>query len=299
MAKMKGKQVEAAPAPAGTRLMDIPLTQILEPELPARATMSDARMNEMCDSMKAIGLVEPIAVEQHDLMYEIISGHRRFLAARMLKWETIRAVVYPEGTPNVLAMRLHENIIREDLNPAEEALYMAQAREKYELDEEGLCRFFHCSANYLAGRFALLRGDPEIFKALQAGEIRVGAAGELNRITDPQMRAYYLDICRRGDHPQRVVHQWVQDWLLQQRPPLPGVSTAILGGRAAGAQDGSAADADGSASVPPGFVPPPPAPAIACQLCGGSKDPYNLVTVMMHKWEWDELQRQVEKAARG
>lgn len=297
MAKMKGKQVEAAPAPAGTRLMDIPLTQILEPELPARAQMNDQKMAELCDSMRAIGLVEPIAVEQHDLMYEIITGHRRFLAARALHWEAIRAVIYAEGTPNILAMRLHENIIREALNPAEEALYMAQAREKYELDEEGLCKFFHCSPGYLASRFALLRGDPEIFKALQAGEIRVGSAAELNRITDEGMRRYYLDICRRGDHPQKVVHQWVQDWMLQSRPTLPGVGNAILGGRAAGAQDGAAADANCSALAPTADASQPPAATLCCGLCGGDKDPYNLITVFIHRWEWDSIQQQIRKAA--
>jgi ParB/RepB/Spo0J family partition protein len=294
---VKSNKPKPEPAPPGTRLMDIPLSQIIEPEIPARAQMSDQKMAELCDSMKAIGLVEPITVEQHDAMFEIITGHRRFLAARQLRWEMIRAVIYAEGTPNILAMRLHENIIREDLNPAEEALYMAQAREKYELDEEGLMRFFHCSQGYLASRFALLRGDPEIFKALQAGEIRVGAAGELNRITDEGMRRYYLDICRRGDHPQRVVHQWVQDWILQSCPPLPGIVNPT-GGRADDHSEGNAAaDSSGVPSVPAGFVPPPPAPAIACQLCGGDRDPYNLVSVLIHKWEWQEIVKQVEKAA--
>ena len=294
MTKTKPIPITAA---GGTRLEHIPIGQVIEPELAARATMSDQRMVELMESIKAIGLIEPITAEQHDAMFEIVTGHRRFLAVRQLGWEKIPAIVYAEGTPNILAMRLHENIAREDLNPAEEALYMAQSREKFDLDEEGLCRFFHVSASYLATRFALLRGDPKVFEALQAGEIRLGAAGELNRITDEGMRRYYLDICRRGDHPQRVVHQWVQDWFLQSCPSLPLAGSDSTGGRAPSLESGAAADATQSASARPPEDPLPPAVGICCQLCGGNRDPYNLVTVMMHKWEWEEIQRQIRKAA--
>jgi ParB/RepB/Spo0J family partition protein len=296
---VRSKKSEAAAPAVGPQLRDIPLTQILEPELAARTQMNDVKMAELCDSLKAIGQVEPITVEQHDAMHEIISGHRRFLAARQLKWESIRAVVYPEGTPNILAMRLHENIIREDLNPAEESLYMAEARDKYQLDEEGLLKMFHCSANYLASRFALLRGDPEIFAAVQRGETSMGAAHWLNAITDEGMRRYYLDIQMKSGYPERVVKNWYNEWKLQARPTLP-LDTPLPGGRAAEQQD--VGDGTGANQASPENGAGASAQndnGLRCALCGGNKDPYNLVTVFMHKWELESILKQIESAARG
>jgi ParB/RepB/Spo0J family partition protein len=250
------------------------------------------------ESMKALGQIEPITVEQHEGMFEIITGHRRLFAAKQLAWKELAAIVYPEGKAEVLAMRLHENVCREDLNPAEEALFMAQARAKMGLDEAGLMALFHRSADYIGARFALLRGDPEIFKALLEGEIRLGVAHELNRIGDDGMRRYYLDCARRADPPARVVHQWVVDLAVRGSPQIPlkgaeggtGISPV---GQAAG--DGSGVVDDSPAGV---TVGPAAAAVSRCALCGGDRDPYNLVTVQIHRWEWEQIERQVQSALR-
>jgi len=277
----------------------VPLARILEPALPARATMDTAKMDELVESMRAIGQIEPVTLELHEGMFELITGHRRYLAARSLGWPEISALVYEEGAPSKLALMLHENTMREDLNPAEEALWMAQAKEQLELDEAGLVKMFQRSAEYVGQRFQLLRGDPEIFASLQRGEIRVGVARELNRVTDAATRAYYLDAAKRADPPMRVVHRWVVDWLAQE-----GARQGVMaqGGVAApGSQDvhsraGSVGESGGAPSQ--GAQGAPPA-SFGCQLCGGDRDPYNLIDVRLHKWEWEQIVAQVAKAARG
>lgn len=272
---------------------------IREPKLAARATMSDTRMQELIESFKAIGQIEPITLETRDGGFEIVAGHRRYLAARSLGWTEIAAVVRPAGSTNSLAVMLHENLVREDLNPAEEALFMAQAREELQLDEAGLCDLFKRPAQYIANRFALLRGDPNIFSALQRGEIRVGVAHELNRITAEDMRSYYLDVARRGDPPARVVHQWVEQWKMGNG----AISDAVRAGKEAAAANAEAAGAGGNGTAAEvqtaGAFPGGDKPFFGCALCGGDRDPYNLVTVQIHKWEWEQILAQVAKAARG
>jgi len=285
--------------PVLPKFQRVPLDHILEPELPARATMSDTKMAELVGSMREVGQIEPITLQRHNGMCSIITGHRRYLAARELKWPDIAALVYPEGSAKIMAMQFHENTVREDLNPAEEALWFAQAREKLGLDEDGLCKLFHVSANYLGSRFALLRGDVKIFEALQRGEIRVGVAHELNRIGDDGMRAYYLDCARRGDPPARIVHNWVRDWDAQRQKPLTpqqgAADTAAVSGDAAVGRGSS-----GEAAGPGASESSPQAPPFfGCQLCGGDRDPYNLLTIRIHKWEWDRIIESVERAARG
>jgi len=294
-AKSKREEGKAATLPEFRR---IPLSRIQEADLPSRATMSEIKKLELVESMRAIGQIEPVSVEQIEAMFLLITGHRRFLAARQLKWDTLAALVYAEGSAQVLAMQLHENVVREDLNPAEEALFMAQAREGLKLDEAGLCEMFHRGPDYIARRFALLRGDQDIFAALQRGEIRVGVSHELNRITADDMRNYYLDCARRADPPARVVHQWVEQWKIQARQ-RPG------GGEVEGAApeqtpinsplQGNDGGAPGAVT---GEIGAAPAPVFGCELCGGSKDPYNLITVQLHKWHWDQILESVERAAK-
>jgi ParB/RepB/Spo0J family partition protein len=297
---MAGKRKPKGPAEAKLpKFQRIDMSQIREPDLPARATMRDDKMRELIESMRELGQLDPVIVEEDAGMYEIVAGHRRYLAARELHWRTLNAMVYASGGAPKEAMMLHENLIREELNPAEEALFMAQVREKLGLDEAGLCRVFHRTAEYIGGRFALLRGDPDIFAALQRGELRIGVAHELNRITDEGMRRYYLDLARRSDPSARVVHQWVADWIAQQRPGLPIAPGAELGPGAPAADGASSAPGapgpDGAAAA----AGAPEAPFFGCQLCGGTKDPYNLVTVQMHKWHWADILASVERAAKG
>lgn len=295
-AKKKSTDKPASGLPEFRR---VPMGMIDEPALPARATMSDAKMQELIASFQEIGQIEPISVSAIGDRYEIVAGHRRYLAARQLGWTEISAMVYPRGPRHSTAMMLHENLVREELNPAEEALFMAQCREEMKLDEQGLCDLFKRPAGYIANRFALLRGDPNIFSALQRGEIRVGVAHELNRIKADDMRAYYLDIARRGDPPARVVHQWVEAWLLQSG----SVSAAVEAGKAAAAANsengGAGGNGNAAAIQTAGAFPGGDKPFFGCALCGGDRDPYNLVTVQIHKWEWDQILAQVAKAARG
>ena len=289
-------------APPGQVLPEfrrIPLDRIIEPELAARATMSDTKMRELIDSFRAVGQLEPITVEQHEAMFEVITGHRRYLAARELEWKELAAMVYPEGQAQRWAMMIHENECREDLNPAEEALFMAQMREKLSLDEEGLCKLFHRGPDYIAGRFALLRGDPQIFSALQQGQIRLGVAHELNRITADDMRAYYLDCARRSDPPARVVHQWVAQWMAQIRPTLPGTTEASAPGNGQPGAVAASVPGGGESDGAAGAETPAPTNRLECALCGGHKDPYNLIQVTMHHWHWSDIEKAVERAGKG
>jgi ParB/RepB/Spo0J family partition protein len=299
MPTKRSQKSNGPPAPALPQFRRIELARVLEPEVPARATMNDVLLDQLINSMRVLGQIEPISVEQHEAMYKIITGHRRFLAARSLNWKEIAALVYPEGRVNRWAMMSHENRMREDLNPGEEAIWMAQAREELGLDEAGLCELFHCSPDYLAGRFALLRGDAEVFACVQRGEIRLGVAHELNRITEEGMRRYYLDCARRGDPPQRVVHQWVNDWLRQEagRQALLAAG-ALAGGTVPGAAATTPAvdGGDGAAGYSAAVAP---APFFGCEICGGDRDPQNLVNVRMHMWEWQQIQAQIERARKG
>src|SRR5579863_5763918 len=138
------------------------MAAIVEPELPARETMSDEKMQSLIESLSSIGQLYPLLVVPRTLyrlasgeivvekpadadaaevvLYEIVDGHRRFLAARSLGWQQIKVLVFAEKGVAIEAARAHSNIEREDMNPAEEAVWYRQLRDQHHLDEEQLCK---------------------------------------------------------------------------------------------------------------------------------------------------------------
>lgn len=269
---------------ARPRYMLVKLEYIDEPRLAARASMSEQAMAELMESLDEVGQLEPVTLEENSGRFEIITGHRRFLAMRELhgiyagkgelRWTCLKALVYKRGEIQTLAARLHENIVRENLNPAEEAVFMRQAMEQYSLDLPGLCKLFKRSEQYVSGRFALLRGDIEIFNAVQEGKITLGAAHHLNRITEDKARKHYLEQAKLWSPPGRVVEGWVREW--------SNIKQHVM---SAGEQQRE--------QVKPAEVTEY---VDQCALCGGYRDPGNLIYIRIHKWEWESIIAQLAQA---
>jgi len=251
------------------KLARVLLAQIDEPKLPIRVAMDDRKMQELVESMREIGLLQPIGLRPVDGRFEIEFGHRRWYAARELGWKDISALIFTTKEIVAGAAMLAENVIREDITAAEEALLFAQAREMHGLDEEGLIKRFRRSADYIGERVRLLRQDPQVFDALLKRHISFAVAKELNKCTDESHRRYLLDAAMRGGNSARVVAEWVRQW---RAMPTPQTSAEPV-------------------TSQPTPVPDPGDPLIACCFCGGHRDPYNLVSVYIHRWELTEIQK--------
>jgi ParB family transcriptional regulator, chromosome partitioning protein len=253
----------------------IMLTEIDEPVTPARMAMDDKKLADLMDSMKTIGQVHAIAVGAKDGRYEIIAGHRRFVAATQLGWTHIRAEVFQSWEMPEAAAMLAENIHREELSAAEEALLFQEHRERYELDEAGLCARFKVSPDYLGDRLRLLRGDAVVFAALLERRINFSVAREINKCEDEGHRRYLLDIAISTGYSAAVMASHVRQWRQNTTPPT------------------------GQVSPPPQSEQPAPPPEYRqeCVFCGGYRDPWAMVSVMVHKHELEAILKQLQQAA--
>jgi ParB/RepB/Spo0J family partition protein len=253
----------------------IALAEIDPPDIAMRQTMDDGKLAELRTSMADVGMIHPLAVVERDSRYVIEDGHRRYVCACDLGWVEARCEVYHPSEIASGAVMVAANIYREDPSAAEEALLFQVHREKYNLDEAGLCARFHVSPDYLGDRLRLLRDDGEVFKALLARRITFSVARELNRCPDEAHRRYLLDVAVRTGYSARVVADHVRQWRAQQTPqPAP-------------------------ATVLPSVEQPAPAPEYRqeCCLCGGYRDPWNLKSVMIHDAELTMILDQLKRAA--
>ncbi len=196
---------------AAGALFELPLALIDEPELPVRMTMDPVQLEELADSIREVGLLQPIVVHQADGRYRIEAGHRRFIAAQRVGLKTIPALVRGAGGVSPEAVKIHENAWREDLNPAEEAAYYDTLLQRdCGGDVDKLCRLVRQRREYVEQRLLLVRGDVEVFTAVMQRRISLGVARELNKIPDQGYRRMYLDAAARGGATVRMVQEWRQ-----------------------------------------------------------------------------------------
>ena len=113
-------------------LQQLPLEQLQRGRYQPRRDMNPTALQELADSIKAQGIMQPIIVRLlADDRYEIIAGERRWRAAQMAGLETIPAIIREINDDTAIAMALIENIQREDLNPMEQATAMHSFVEQF------------------------------------------------------------------------------------------------------------------------------------------------------------------------
>ncbi len=144
LAKRAPAGVEAPTTPpGGEHLAKLPVGLLQRGKYQPRADMRDDTLEELAESIKAQGVVQPIVVrplprasEAETLRYEIIAGERRWRAAQLAGLDVIPAVVRDVPDEAAVAMALIENIQREDLNPLEEARAFARLIEEFGLTHQ-------------------------------------------------------------------------------------------------------------------------------------------------------------------
>jgi hypothetical protein len=123
--------------------------------------------------------------------------------------------------PNPTALKLHENLYREELSPVEEAAFFAELLTTCDNDTDKLCQLVKQSRGYVEGRLLLLSGDPDVLGAVAAKEITLGVAEELNKMDRHEDRVYYLGWAKQTGATRATVRGW-RATVAAQVPVTPG-----------------------------------------------------------------------------
>lgn len=212
---------------------DVPVGLIDAPALPSRELMDEVKLDELTRSIAAHGVISPLSVGRRGDRFEVVAGHRRLMASKAAGLVVVPCVVYASVGAAHEAIKFAENYYREDVNPADEAIWFSELLERdCGGDVDQLCAQLAIKRSYAEGRLLLFQGDREVFAALQAGKIGIGIAHELNRCTDEPHRRYLLDVVIKGGATKAVVTGYIQQWETQQRyasgAPAPASGAATL-----------------------------------------------------------------------
>ena len=161
-------------------LREIPVEFIQRGKYQPRRDMSSEALEELSNSIKAQGVMQPIVVRPVDEnRYEIIAGERRWRATQLAGLDRIPAVIREVSDESAIAMALIENIQREDLNPIEEALALSRLKEEFELTQQEVADAVGKSRVTVTNLLRLMTLQSDVMKMLEYGDIEMGHAKAL------------------------------------------------------------------------------------------------------------------------
>jgi ParB family transcriptional regulator, chromosome partitioning protein len=187
-------------------ISEVELSKIFpNPDQPRREFDEEA-LQELCSSIKTIGIIQPISLRlMPDGYYQIIAGERRYRAAKMAGITQIPAYIKTAEDDLVMEMALIENIQREDLNAIEIALAFQKLQEIYNLTQEKLSDRLGKKRTTIANYLRLLKLPANIQLGLQNRKIDMGHARALVNIEDPAIQlAIYEEAVINGYSVRKV-----------------------------------------------------------------------------------------------
>ncbi|QLI81341.1 ParB/RepB/Spo0J family partition protein [Chitinibacter fontanus] len=165
---------------ASDALKTLAVTALQPGKYQPRTLMNEEALEELANSIRAQGLMQPILVREVGLeQYEIIAGERRWRAAQLAGLTEIPALVREIADEAALAMALIENIQRENLNPLEEAIGIQRLVDEFGLTQEAAAHALGKSRSAVANLLRLLNLEPAVREMLLAGQLDMGHARAL------------------------------------------------------------------------------------------------------------------------
>ena len=153
----------------------IPLEQLQRGQYQPRRDFDETALNELSDSIKAQGVMQPIVVRLvAGNRYEIVAGERRWRASQRASLDVIPAIVRQISDETAIAMALIENIQREDLNSIEEARALKRLQTEFDLSQQEIATAVGKSRPVIANLLRLLTLEPEVAEMLETRAIGAG-----------------------------------------------------------------------------------------------------------------------------
>ncbi|MBU9722306.1 MULTISPECIES: nucleoid occlusion protein [Bacillaceae] len=174
-------------------VIKIPVNEIVPNRYQPRTIFQDDKIEELAQTIKTHGIIQPIVVRNRDGNYEIIAGERRWRAVQTLGWETIPAVIREFNDSQTASIALIENLQREGLTAIEEATAYAKLLEIHNLTQESLAQRLGKGQSTIANKLRLLHLPESVKEALLKREITERHARALIKLKEADIQEKVLN----------------------------------------------------------------------------------------------------------
>lgn len=215
MAKMTGlgKGLDAlfGPAPEEEQMQEndmlknLKITEVEPNREQARKRFDQEALEELSQSIKEYGVIQPIVVTQKDGYYSIIAGERRWRASKLAGLKEIPAIVREDDEKINSEISLIENMQREDLNPVEKAAGIKTLIDTYGMSQEEVAKKLGKGRSTIANWVRVLNLEPRVLEMAKEGKITEGHCKALLAITEPEKQYQAaMQMLERGSTVRQV-----------------------------------------------------------------------------------------------
>lgn len=188
----------------------VPIDKIAPNPTQPRTTFDQTRLEELAQSIRANGIIQPLIIRHKDNHYELVAGERRWRAARIAGLESVPVVIQDFATDRLLEVALIENIQREDLNAIEAAQAFDRLAREHGLSHEDIGRRTGKDRSSIANTIRLLKLPPSVQTLVAEGRLPAGQARAILGLTDPEAQAHLANKAVAQGLSTRQVESYVR-----------------------------------------------------------------------------------------
>lgn len=185
----------------GEKILSLSINEVEPNRDQPRKHFDEEALEELAESIKRYGLIQPIIVTKKDGYYEIIAGERRWRACKKAGLKEIQVIVREDDERKNKEISLIENIQREDLNAVEKAMGMKILMEEYSLTQQQISEILGKSRSSIANTVRILNLDKRVLELAKEGKLTEGHCRALLSVEDGDKQLEMaLRIIERGDN---------------------------------------------------------------------------------------------------
>ncbi len=169
---------------SGDGVLKVPINKIERDKTQPRTNFNEESLDELTESVKQHGILQPLLVQEKNGYYEIVTGERRWRAAQKAGLKEIPVIVREFDDEEKVIVQILENLQRENLNPIEEAQGYKTLKERFSLTDDQISESVSKSRAYITNSMRLLRLDPRVRQMVIDEQLSAGHVRALIPVTD-------------------------------------------------------------------------------------------------------------------
>lgn len=198
-----------------------------EPKMAMRTGMDRDSLDELAQSIKQTGLINPITVRKKGERYEVVAGHRRLAACRIAGVVDISCVVKELADSDVFNIMAQENLFRSDVDPVDEAIFVGRLTNEMGMTIDEIAQKTNRSVAWVNERLDILDYPDYMIASIKEGRLKLGVAKNLGAIKSDVYKKMYVDqAVNFGMSVRQAEYIKAQDdmgLLKGEEPSVPGV----------------------------------------------------------------------------
>ena len=195
---------------------DINVDLLLEPPITMRDSMDDEKLRDLAADIRKHGVLQNLVVVPDNGKYEIVAGHRRYIAAKIAGLVAVPCLICDNLGDAKYAAMMAENGFREDVTPAGEGMFFLDLAEKHGWSEEQICVHVGRSADYINERVKLVRDFPVVMEAVRVRKVNWSQAKAIMRCKMPKWIPYLIEQATTHGATARTITNMVDQLKIQE-----------------------------------------------------------------------------------